>query len=87
MGELAESEFMLSSVFGMPETEPGMNQVTASSAVELAHYGLAVCAAKQNKLTELHQHLSAAERFGPRAEYAILREHFVKVVSGNGNLG
>lgn len=79
--QLDEAEDWFKQVLAMPVTEPGLNQVLASSPVELAYYGLAVCAAKRNKLTELHQYLSKAEKFGPRAEYAILRAQLVKVVS------
>ncbi|HUT57678.1 MAG TPA: glycosyltransferase [Phycisphaerae bacterium] len=79
--QLDEAESWFNTVLTMPETEPGLNQVLASSPVELSHYGLAVVAGKRGDLTGMHRHLRAAEQFGPRSEYAILRGQLVKAVS------
>ncbi len=78
---LDEAEYYFKMVLSMPEAQSGLNQVLSGSPTELAHYGLSVVYAKQGKLTEANQHLRAAERFGPRPEYVLLRTQIVKAVS------
>ena len=79
--QLDEAESWFKTVIAMPAAEAGLNQVLASSPVELSHYGLAVVAGKRGDLTGMHRHLREAEKFGPRPEYAILRGQLVKAVS------
>jgi tetratricopeptide (TPR) repeat protein len=81
MGHLAAAEHWFRTTLAMPETEPGLNQVLASSPVELSHFGLAVVYARQGKITEASGHLREAEKHGPRPEYAELRGQLVRAVS------
>lgn len=78
---LDEAVNWFNTVIAMPEAEAGLNQVFASSPVELSHYGLAVVAAKRGDLNAMHTQLQAAERYGQRPEYALLRKQLVKAVS------
>jgi len=79
--QLDEAAQWFETVIAMPEAEPGLNQVLAASPVELAHYGLAVVCGRRGDLTGMHRHLRAAERYGPRPEYAILRGKLIEEVT------
>lgn len=83
-GQYDAAEYWFRTVLAMPETEPGLNQVLSSSPVELANFGLAFTFARRGKLTEAHNYLRVAERFGPRPEYQALRAQLVEAVKQSG---